>query len=437
MAHKGADILDTPLLEIADHELTPGVVIAASLDTKGRQVDFLVRELDALGIPAIVIDCTLRHAPSPIAPTIPASELARLAGTSIEELRAQTDRAPALALIMAGLDACMAQLDRAGLVRGVIGLGGGTNATLGARAFAAVPYGRPKILVSTVVAGDTRPFIGGSDAVLIHSVVDFIGLGALLKASLRRAAVTMRGLLGIPFWENVPDGPIIAMTANGATTAGAEAAEACLSARGCEIWTFHARGSGGMAYERLISEGRVTAALDFATTEMADEVLGGLRSAGPARLEAAGRVGIPQVVVPGAIDLVNFSESHTVPPCYAGRNLIVHTPSSILMRSSAEESARIGQWMGAKLSAARGPAVVLVPMLGFSSYDAPGRPHHDPQACLAFAEAIEDALSARPDIPVERHDLHINSPRFAQIACARLWDFISTHHDRKVESQDG
>ncbi|MAE92535.1 MAG: hypothetical protein CMI67_23665 [Pelagibaca sp.] len=425
------------ILNTAGSELAPGVVIAASLDTKGRQVAFLVQELDALGIPAIVIDCALRSAPSTAVPAVTASELARLAGTTIEDLRAQPDRAPALSRIMSGLDACMAQLESGGLIRGVIGLGGGTNATLGARAFAAVPYGRPKILVSTVVAGDTRPFIAGSDAVLIHSVVDFIGLGALLKASLRRAAVTMQGLLEIPFWGDVPNCPIIAMTANGATTAGAEAAEAWLTHHECETWTFHARGSGGMAYERLISEGRVTAALDFATTETADEVLGGLRSAGPTRLEAAGRAGIPQVVVPGGIDLVNFSERHTVPPCYAERDLIVHTPSSVLMRSTGEESARIGQWIGAKLAAARGPAAVLVPMRGFSSYDAPGRPHHDPQACVAFTDAVEQALANRRDIPVERHDLHINDPEFGQLACARLWELMSTHHDRKVESHDG
>lgn len=403
---------------------TPGVVIAAALDTKGTHVAYLRERLRAQGLSAIVIDCGLRGGCTAVAPDIGGAAIAQLAGADIAELRASTDRAPALKAILAGLERCVGLLDARGLVLGVIGLGGGTNATMAARAFAALRYGCPKVLVSTVVSGDTRPFIGGSDAVLIHSVVDFIGLSAPLCASLDRAAVTMKGLIGIPFWPEPLRRPVIGVTANGATTAGAEVVEAWLGGQGAETWVFHARGSGGIAFERLIGEGRIEAALDFATTEVADELLGGLRSAGPTRLDAAAAAGIPQVVVPGCVDVVNFSEPHTVPPRYSGRSLIHHTPSSVLMRTLPEENREIGAWIGGKLARARGPAAVLIPMRGFSSYDAPGSPYHDPAAAMAFAEGIAAALTTRPDIPVRRYDLHINDAEFARTACTSLWDLL-------------
>lgn len=431
MEDTGAQLPKSAFVEDVQWPARPGVVIAASLDTKERQVAFLVEELGRRGITPIVIDCALRDGAVDIVPDIGADTVARLAGTDIATLRASRERAPALGRLLDGLGACIARLDQMGLVLGVIGIGGGTNASMAARAFSAVPYGRPKILVSTSVSGDTRPFIGGSDAVLIHSVVDFIGLGAPLRASLERAAATMQALIDIPFWSEATTRPVVGITANGATTEGAEVASAMLDGKGCETWMFHARGSGGVALERLIAEGRIAAVLDFATTEIADEVLGGLRSAGPTRLEAAGAAGVPQVIVPGGLDVVNFSELHTVPDHYANRTLIHHTPSSVLMRTSAEEYREIALWMARKLLNAKGPTTVLIPLRGFSSYDAEGRPYHDPKGAGIFADTITEALAPRPDIPVERHDLHINDARFAALACERLWAFMSQKSGKK------
>ena len=187
---------------------------------------------------------------------------------------------------------------------------------------------------------------------------------------------------------------------------------------------FHARGPGGIAFEDLIAQSRIGAAFDLATTEIADEVVGGLRSAGPKRLEAATRTGIPQLVIPGGIDTVNFSGPGSVPARFDGRQFVSHTPSSTLMRTSVTESEEIGVWMGAKLAAATGPTAVMIPLVGFSSYDAPGAIFHDPAASRAFASGMARALAARPDIPVETSDLHINDQAFIRIAATRFCDMI-------------
>jgi uncharacterized protein (UPF0261 family) len=248
-------------------------------------------------------------------------------------------------------------------------------------------------------------------------------MNAPLRASLARAASAMVSMLPIPFWQD-EERTIIGMTAVGATTAAAEHADAFFKKYGYETYVFHARGTGGIAYEDLIGQGRIMAAFDLATTEVSDEVLGGLRSAGPTRLEAATAAGIPQVVIPGAVDLVNFGGLETVPERYRQRTLIRHTPASTLLRISPEESRRVGEWIGRKLVAAHQPVSVFIPMDGFSSYDRPGSDLHDPAACEAFAAGVSEALVTRPDIPIEKISLHINDPRFVEKASERMHDYL-------------
>ncbi|WP_137931563.1 Tm-1-like ATP-binding domain-containing protein [Mesorhizobium comanense] len=403
--------------------LTPSVVVAATMDTKGEHVDFLRKELEERGLAVIVVDCGIRPA-GPHRIDLGAEMVAEYAGTTIEAVRRWPERAPALAQMLVGIEACIADLQARRLLTGFIGLGGGTNASLAARAFKVLPYGVPKILVSTAVSGDTKPFIEGSDAVLIHPVVDFIGLNAPLRASLSRAAAAMEAMLSIPFWAAEDASSIIGVTAVGATTLAAETAAALFQDKGFGTYMFHARGPGGLAFEDLIAQGRIAAALDLATTEVTDEVVGGLRSAGPHRMEAAVAAGIPQVVIPGAVDLVNFSGPASVPERFRDRQLVSHTPSSTLMRTLPEESRQIGAWIGAKLFHAKGPASVFVPMAGFSSYDRKGSAFFDPRATDAFVEGISQALAARPDIRIETPDLHINDPAFVRGACERLLDHV-------------
>ncbi|MDM9625272.1 Tm-1-like ATP-binding domain-containing protein [Rhizobium sp. S152] len=405
--------------------LRPGIVIAATMDTKGEQVDFLRAELEARGVIVTVVDCGIRPAADHRI-EIPADLVAQFAGSDIQSVRSWPERAPALAQMLDGLEHCVRTLLGQGLITGFIGIGGGTNAALAGRAFRVLPYGLPKILVSTAASGDTKPFIEGNDAVLIHPVVDFIGLNAPLRASLTRAAATMVSMLPISFWKGDEDLTIVGITAVGATTAAAEAAEGFFRGHGYGTYVFHARGPGGIAFEELIGQGRITGAFDLATTEISDEVLGGLRSAGPTRLEAAIKAGIPQVVIPGAVDLVNFGGIETVPDRYRNRQLITHTPASTLLRISSDESRQVGAWMARKLVAARAPVSVFVPALGFSSYDRPGSIYRDEAASAAFVEGLTGGLKQRPDIEIQVLDLHINDPRFVLSACERMQTYLQT-----------
>jgi uncharacterized protein (UPF0261 family) len=403
------------------------VAIAATMDTKGIYVDLLRVELERRGVAVVVIDCSMRPAGQHRV-DIGADEIAVRGGSSLAQIRAHRDRAPALSAMLAGLEYCVAALAEEGRIGGFVGIGGGTNASLAARAFGVLPYGMPKVLVSTAVSGDTKPLIAGSDAVLIHPVVDFVGMNAPIRASLARAAGVMAEMLDIPFWDGDADRPVVGVTAVGATTPAADRAAAWLETNNFGSYVFHARGPGGMALEQMIAQGRLCAALDLTTTEATDEVLGGLRSAGPRRLEAAAQAGIAQIVAPGATDLVNFSAPDTVPDRFRDRQLAFHTPSSTLMRVLPEESREIGAWMGERLSRARGPTQVLVPMLGFSSYDRPGSDFENLEARQSFVDGISAALERRKDILVELLDLHINDPAFAHIACERLVDLMRPRH---------
>ena len=403
--------------------LAVGVAIVATLDTKGEQVAFLRQELERRGLSTILIDCSIRSSSSGMAHVEP-HEVARFAGTDIDTVRACSERAPALQKMLAGVEACVAHLQQKRKLLGLIGIGGGTNASVAARAFRVLPYGMPKVLVSTVVSGDTKPFIEGRDVVLVHSVVDFICLNAPLRASLARAAAAMAGMVDIPFWDGTEARSTIGITAVGALTAAAEIADDYFRAQGMETCEFHARGPGGIAFEELIAQGRIGAAFDLATTEIADEVVGGMRSAGPLRLEAATRAGIPQVVVPGGVDLVNFSGPETVPARFQGRQLVSHTPSSTLMRVVPEESEAIGAWIGGKLAVATGPVSVFVPLEGFSSYDRPGAAFHDRAATLAFIAGLARVLRHRPDIRVEQVQAHVNDAAFVLAACERMWTYL-------------
>lgn len=414
--------------KVSDEEIYPGlrrlgpaVVTAVAMDTKGIHVNILREELARRGRQLIVIDTGLRPHHADIRPAdITFPELALAAGTSVQKLRSHQSRAEALKDIRAGLSSIIDELKRCGKIQGFIGLGGGTNASLAAHVFARLPMGMPKVLVSTVASGDTKAYVGGSDVVLVHSVVDFIGASAPIRAALARTAAIIDGIIDIPFWQQPQQRPVLGMTATGATTAAAEMADAWFTKHGWESLSFHARGPGGMALEAMAAEGRFTAVLDLATTEIADEVVGGRRSAGPARMEAAGRMGIPQLVVPGCVDLINFDDMASVPVEFRGRKFISHTPLSNLMRTSAEESEEIGRVIATKLARATGPVHVMLPMGGFSSYDRPGQPFYDAPANEAFRHGLIAALDSGSHVTVETSDLHINDPAFARSACLRL-----------------
>jgi uncharacterized protein (UPF0261 family) len=287
----------------------------------------------------------------------------------------------------------------------------------------ALPLGVPKVMLSTLASGTVRQFVRDKDIVMVNSIVDIIGLNRVSREVLSQAARAMAGLVRYPGpAPEESDRPIVAATMFGVTTKCVERARKKLEGAGYEVLVFHATGNGGQAMESLIGEGLIAGVLDLTTTELADEHVGGFLSAGPDRLTAAGRAGVPQVVSTGALDMVNFYAPDTVPARFEGRTFYRHNPNVTLMRTTAEECAAIGAGIARRLSAARGPVSVLLPARGVSAIDRAGQPFDDPSARRALHDAIRAGL---PPDRVSELDLHINDEAFADAAADRLLAMMS------------
>jgi uncharacterized protein (UPF0261 family) len=399
----------------------PGVVVAVTLDTKNDEAAFITDELAQRGLSVILIDCGVLGETT-LRPAISAAEVARSAGADLGEMRAKRDRAASIPVMMRGLSVEIQRLLAQNLVQGYLGLGGGTNAALATAAFAVIPIGIPKVLVSTAVSGNTRELVGFKDVVLFHSVVDVLGVGSYLRGILRRAAALMEALVRESKSAEVDRGRSVAMTTFGSTTAAANHAIELLREHSLEILTFHAQGTGGRAAEAFMLEGQVQSSFDLTTTEVADELVGGMCSAGPDRLDAAAIAGLPQVVLPGAVDMVNFGAPNSVPPRFAGRQFLAHTPYATLMRTTPNENEEIARFIARKLNKATAPAAFVLPTRGFSAYDASGAAFFDPEADGAFREALRASLDSA--IPLIEIDAHINERRCMEVAVATFMDLI-------------
>jgi uncharacterized protein (UPF0261 family) len=287
----------------------------------------------------------------------------------------------------------------------------------------ALPVGVPKLMVSTMAAGDTADYVGGVDVTMMASVTDVAGLNSISARILANAAAAMAGMVGAPPVDLGETKPLIGATMFGVTTPCVTRAREALEARGYEVLVFHATGTGGLAMEALVDAGFLAGVLDATTTELCDDLVGGVLSAGPDRLEAAGRAGLPQVVSVGALDMVNFGSRDSVPPQFEERNLYVHNPSITLMRTTAEENAELGRRIARKLSAATGPVSLFVPLKGVSMIDAEGQPFHDPEADAALFAALRDGL-AGSRVELVELDRNVNDPEFATAMAARLDEMI-------------
>ncbi len=397
------------------------VVLVGTLDTKGQELAFVRGRLRAEGLETLVIDAGSLGPPA-FGAEIGREEVFRHAGTSASSVRSRGDRGQAVAKAAEGGAAIVTELEREGRVAGLFALGGSAGTTIGTAAMRALPFGVPKVMVSTLASGQTRPYVGGSDIVMIHSVADLAGLNRLTRTVLANAAAALAGMVRrapLPPDEQA-DWPVVAATMFGVTTPCVDRARKFLDDSGCEVLVFHATGVGGQAMEGLIRDGEVDAVLDLTTTELADELVGGVLSAGPDRLEAAVRKGIPQVVSVGALDMVNFGPMATVPERFAGRKLHVHNPNVTLMRTTAEECDAIGRHMASILRRAWGPTVVMIPRQGVSALDAPGQPFWDPDADAALFGALTQGLAGNPNVRVEQRNEHINDPSFADAAAIEL-----------------
>jgi len=400
--------------------MTTRIVIIGALDTKGVEFAFLRDQIQRQGVETLVLNIGVIGEPG-FAPDISAAEVARAAGAELAQLRAEHDRGQAMATMARGAAEIARRLHAEGRIDGVIGMGGSGGASVITAAMRALPIAVPKLLVFTLAAGDMKPYVGSRNITVMPSIVDVAGLNRVSRQIFSHAAGAIVGMarVAVPVVE---DRPLLAASMFGNTTACVDRARAALEAAGYEVLVFHATGIGGQTMEALIQDGFVSGVLDVTTTEWADEIAGGMLSAGPTRLDAAGQAGVPQVVAPGCLDMANFGPRASMPAQYQDRQLYEWNPTVTLMRTTADENARMGRIFAEKLNAARGPAKVLIPLGGFSILDSPGERFWNPAADAAFVAALRADL--RPEIAVETMDANINDPQFADRAAALLLEML-------------
>jgi len=390
------------------------IAILGTMDTKGEEHAFVADQIKQRGHKTLVIDVGVLTDPT-LRPDITRQDVAAAAGVDLAALVARRDRGEAVAAMSQGAPVILLRLAGERKIDGVISLGGGGGTAIATAGMRALPIGFPKLMVSTLASGNTAPYVGVKDIVMMPSIVDVAGLNRLSRQILARAAGAICGMV-----ETAPqaatDKPIIVASQFGNTTPCVDHARKMLEQAGYEVLVFHATGAGGRTMESLIETGLVAGVLDITTTEWADELVGGILSAGPMRLEAAAKHGVPAIVTPGCLDMVNFGPPATVPAQFKGRKFYQHNPQVTLMRTTPDECRQLGEIIARKLNASTGPITVLIPSKGISVISAPGQPFHDPQADKALFESLKAAL--RKGIEVVEMDCNVNDPEFAD-ACVK------------------
>ncbi|OHB80492.1 MAG: hypothetical protein A2V98_02535 [Planctomycetes bacterium RBG_16_64_12] len=391
------------------------VALLGALDTKGAEYGFVKQSIEARGHKTLLIDVGVLGRPV-VAPDVSRWEVARAAGVDLDELVRKNDRGEAVAAMARGAEALVAKLYAAGRFDGIMALGGGGGTSVACRAMRALPLGVPKVMVSTVAGTDVSGYVGVKDIVMVPSIVDVSGVNRISREVFAKAAGAICGMLetDVPPRE---DKPLVAASMFGNTTPCVEAAKAIVEEAGYEVLVFHATGTGGRTMESLIEAGLIAGVLDITTTEWADELVGGVFTAGPTRLEAAARAGVPAIVTPACLDMVNFWAPETVPKEFEGRRFYQHNPNITLMRTNPDECRRLGEVLAEKLNLSTGPVTVLIPLRGVSMIDAPGGCFWWPEANQALFDALRDNL--RPDIPVVEIEANVNDPEFAR-RCAEV-----------------
>lgn len=388
------------------------VCLIGTFDTKGLEFQFLKNQIESEGISTLTINAGILSEPL-LKPDISAEDLARASGTSLDELRQEADRGNSIATMAEGAAKIVTQLWDEKKINSIISLGGSAGTTIATTAMRTLPVGTPKVMVSTLASGDTSPYVGTKDITMVYSVVDIAGINSISRQILTNAANAIVGMTTKELQlTNQGDKPLIATTMFGVTTPCVTKARETLEKNGYEVLVFHATGTGGRAMEDLIRSGFIAGVLDATTTELADELVGGILSAGPHRLEAAGEVGIPQVIAPGALDMVNFAGPNTIPEKFQDRTFYQHNPTVTLMRTTVEENAKLGEIMAKKLNRAKSPTTIVIPSKGVSAIDKDGQPFHDPEAIQAWTKSLQSNLDQKVNL-IETQS-HINDDEFAE-----------------------
>jgi len=394
------------------------IVLVGTLDTKGVEYHFVRDLLRGQGFETLMIDAGL-GTPT-FQPDIANDHVFAAAGTTLADVRRTNDRGQAVELAARGATKVVRDLHEKEAVNGILSLGGSAGTTIGTSVMRALPFGIPKVMVSTMASGQVRHWVGVRDIFMLHSVVDISGLNRISRQVLTNAANAVMGMVqgNRQPTAHLENKPLIAATMFGVTTPCVDACRRQLETTGYEVLVFHATGTGGMTMESFISDGLIQGVLDVTTTELADELVGGILSAGKNRLTAAGMGGIPQVISVGAIDMVNFGPRETVPDIFKGRRFHQHNPTVTLMRTSPQENDQLGKEIAQKASAAQGPTAVLIPRRGVSAIDKEGQPFWWPEADQALFQSLRNWMS--PHVQLLEYDLHINDPEFAHAAATTL-----------------
>ena len=420
----------------------PTIAVLGTLDSKGPEHAYVADALRRAGFTTLLIDVGSLDTPT-ITPDIPRAEvLAALSrGTGVPPvdsspsasaaddtaaILARRDRGECVTLMARAAAVCVTALHAAGRIHGIISLGGGGGTAIATAAMRALPIGFPKLMVSTLASGQVAPYVGTTDITMMPAIVDVSGLNRVSRAIFTNAAgaiagmVTARSSLSSASSEK----PLIVASMFGNTTACVTEAKRLLELAGYEVLVFAATGNGGRAMESLIASGLVSGVLDITTTEWADELVGGVLTAGPTRLDATARVKIPAIIAPGCLDMVNFGEPASVPAKFANRLFYQHNPQVTLMRTTPAECAELGRILAEKINRYTAPVTVLLPLRAISVISAPGKPFHSPEADTALFSSLRQHL--RPDIPVLTPDVEINDPAFARACAETLLTHLAT-----------
>ena len=396
------------------------IAVAGTFDTKGKEFLYVKELIEELGLKTYMINMGVFD--SEIEVDVSNKEIAKEAGYDIEDIVSRRDRAMATEALSKGMELLIPRLYAEGKFDGIISFGGSGGTSLVTPAMRALPIGVPKMMVSTMASGNVSQYVGTSDIIMMPSIVDVAGLNKISKTIFTNAVLAIAGMVGMA--DKIKkveedEKPLIAATMFGVTTPCVDFAKEYLEERGYEVLVFHATGTGGKTMESLIDAGFFKGVLDITTTEWCDEIVGGVLSAGPNRLEAAGRNHVPQVVSVGALDMVNFGPIDTIPEKFKDRNLYKHNPTVTLMRTTVEENIKFGQKIAEKLNASFGKTVLILPLKGVSMIDAPGQPFYGSKEDEALFDTLKNNID-KDKVNIVEMDNNINEKAFAQRAAEEL-----------------
>jgi uncharacterized protein (UPF0261 family) len=403
------------------------IVVLATLDTKGREADYLRQQIESFGDIAWVVDVGVVGRPATRS-DVSREEVAKAGGKSLAELLENPSREIAAPVMAEGALKIITALAQEGKVHGIVSMGGTQGTTLATKVMRALPYGFPKVMVSTMASGNVAPWVDIKDIAMLFSVTDILGLNPVSRKILANAAGAVCGMANVGVELTRGERPLVAVTTVGITTQGAMKAVEVLEAAGYETIVFHAIGPGGRAMEQMMREGIIGAVLDYSTIEVSNEMYHALLAGGEERLKTAGKLGLPQVLCPGAIEVLVFNEPETVPEKYRDRFLIRHSPQITDLRLNRDEMRAVGKEVGRRLQSTQTEAIFMIPTAGYDSYAVAGEGFYDPDADSGFVEALKASIPG--NIQIIERETHIEDPAFATEAAKNLIKLIERKFER-------